>query len=158
MPTQYFVIMDLVDVNGKWKMGLNGKKEVNYTKVVVISLELIVLVKVTSSVFRAEFGFFHFEEHFLKSTCQVIIPGYVTCEFLIRKLHMRRGSHIWSVISCSSALFERVNTQNIYRSDKRMLIHSTRVQGHVLPEENACLRPISEWHAFELTLATILKC
>lgn len=69
--------MDLVDVNGKWKMGLNGKKEVNYTKVVVISLELIVLVKVTLTVFRAEFGFFHFEEHFLKSTCQVIIPGYV---------------------------------------------------------------------------------
>lgn len=158
MPTQYFVIMDLVEVNGKWKMGLNGKKEVNYTKVAVISLELIVLVKVTSTVFRAEFGFFHFEEHFLKSTCQVIIPGYVTCEFLIRQLHMRRGSHIWSVISCSSALFERVNTQNIYRSDKRMLIHSTRVQEHVLPEENACLRPISEWHAFELTLATILKC
>ena len=94
-------------------MGLNGKKEVNYTKVVVISLELIVLVKVTLTVFRAEFGFFHFEEHFLKSTCQVIIPGYVMCAFLIRKLHMRRGSHIWSVISCSSALFERVNTQNI---------------------------------------------
>lgn len=36
--------MDFVDVNGKWKMGLNGKKEVNYMKVVVISLELIVFV------------------------------------------------------------------------------------------------------------------
>lgn len=72
-------------------MGLNGKKEVNYTKVVVISLELIVLVKVTSTVFRAEFGFFHFEEHFLKSTCQVIIPGYVTCAFLIKNFICAEG-------------------------------------------------------------------
>lgn len=61
--------MDFVDVNGKWKMGLNGKKEVNYMKEVVISLELIVFVKVILMVFRVEFGFFYFEEYFLKLIC-----------------------------------------------------------------------------------------